>query len=201
MAQQSTTLLGGGTVLTFGDDNRVIHDGAVLIDGNCVAAIGETAALRKAHPTAEFVDVQGRTILPGIHLRPSSPLQHVGLRHRCEPRPTSSRSSSTCGGSSTARSPSTTSGCGADPDCARHPPGTTTIIDHHAAPTRSAAASTRSPTWSAGRHPRLAVLRGDRSQRPQGHRRGASRRAAPGWSACAADGTATCTAWSACMRA
>jgi putative selenium metabolism protein SsnA len=59
-------IVGNGVVLTLGDDNRVIEDGAVLIEGSVVKEIGKTAALRTAHPGVELLDAGGRTILPGF---------------------------------------------------------------------------------------------------------------------------------------
>jgi putative selenium metabolism protein SsnA len=66
MAQAARLVIGNGVVLTLGDDNRVIEDGAVLVEGTLVKEVGATAALRAAHPGADFVDARGGTILPGF---------------------------------------------------------------------------------------------------------------------------------------
>ena len=66
MAQTTGVLVGNGVVLTLGDDNRVIEDGAVLIEENVVEELGTTAALKAAHPRADFIDARGGTILPGF---------------------------------------------------------------------------------------------------------------------------------------
>ena len=59
-------LIGNGTVVTFGADNRHIEQGAVLVRGNRIAAIGSDVALRQEHPEAEYVDANGGLIMPGF---------------------------------------------------------------------------------------------------------------------------------------
>jgi len=66
MAEPTRTLIAGGVVLTLGADNHVIDDGAVLIEGSRVAAVGPAGALRAAHPDAEIIEARGRTVLPGF---------------------------------------------------------------------------------------------------------------------------------------
>jgi putative selenium metabolism protein SsnA len=66
MAKDSCMLVGNGVVLTMGDDNRVIADGAVLIEGGVVKEIGAATSLRADYPGIEFLDAGGRTILPGF---------------------------------------------------------------------------------------------------------------------------------------
>lgn len=59
-------LITHGTVLTLGQDNRVLRDGAVLIEGDKIAAIDATDKLVAAHPTAERIDARGRVVMPGF---------------------------------------------------------------------------------------------------------------------------------------
>lgn len=59
-------LVGHGTVLTLGANNRVITDGAVLIDGSVIKDVGLTGELRSKFPEASFVDAQGKLIMPGL---------------------------------------------------------------------------------------------------------------------------------------
>ncbi|MBI5479179.1 MAG: putative aminohydrolase SsnA [Deltaproteobacteria bacterium] len=66
MSQTARVLIGNGVVLTLGDDNRVIEDGAVLVEGRVVKTIGQTAALRAQAPGAEFIDAHGGVIMPGF---------------------------------------------------------------------------------------------------------------------------------------
>jgi 5-methylthioadenosine/S-adenosylhomocysteine deaminase len=44
----------------------VIDDGAVLIEGDRIGAVGLTADVRAKHPDAEVVDCTGRVIIPGM---------------------------------------------------------------------------------------------------------------------------------------
>ncbi|MFH1011882.1 MAG: putative aminohydrolase SsnA [bacterium] len=66
MTQSMETLVGNGVVLTLGDDNRVIPDGAVYVSDGTVADIGKTRGLKKKHPDAEYLDAGGRVIMPGF---------------------------------------------------------------------------------------------------------------------------------------
>lgn len=48
------------------DAEAVIEDGAVLIEGNRIAAVGPSAALAARHPDARPLDARGRVVLPGL---------------------------------------------------------------------------------------------------------------------------------------
>ncbi|MEZ4770467.1 MAG: hypothetical protein R2844_18820 [Caldilineales bacterium] len=43
-------LIHNATVCTFGDANRVVEDGAIIIEGGRIAAVGPGAELLAAHP-------------------------------------------------------------------------------------------------------------------------------------------------------
>ncbi|MDO4567508.1 MAG: putative aminohydrolase SsnA [Clostridia bacterium] len=58
-------LIANGMVLTR-DGGRFIADGGVAIDGERIAAVGETEALRRAYPKAEYMDAKGKLIMPGL---------------------------------------------------------------------------------------------------------------------------------------
>src|SRR5579864_5136602 len=62
----SDTLIGNGTVVTLGTQNQLIEQGAVLVHGDRIAAIGSDAALRQQHPYAAYVDANGGLIMPGF---------------------------------------------------------------------------------------------------------------------------------------
>lgn len=66
MAQPARMLICNGVVVTLGDDNRVIEDGGVLIEGTKVTAIGKTADLKAQAPGAEVIDARGGVIMPGF---------------------------------------------------------------------------------------------------------------------------------------
>ncbi|MHB1406265.1 MAG: putative aminohydrolase SsnA [Desulfitobacteriaceae bacterium] len=59
-------LIGNGTVLTLGQDNKVIAQGAVLIEGAKIQEIGDSAELRERFPQAQFIDARGHLIMPGM---------------------------------------------------------------------------------------------------------------------------------------
>src|SRR6266571_9085 len=62
----SNTLIGNGTIVTLGSENHLIEQGAVLVQGSRIAAIGSDAALRQQYPNADYVDANGGLIMPGF---------------------------------------------------------------------------------------------------------------------------------------
>ncbi len=62
---QSGLIIHNATVCTFGAANQVIADGAVLIQGAQVAAIGPSADLLAQHPAAATLDAHGKLLMPG----------------------------------------------------------------------------------------------------------------------------------------
>ena len=62
----SDILIGNGSVVTLGSENRLIEQGAVLVQGKRIAAIGPDTALRQQYPDADFVDANGGLIMPGF---------------------------------------------------------------------------------------------------------------------------------------
>ncbi|NKC34086.1 amidohydrolase family protein [Falsiroseomonas selenitidurans] len=59
-------LIVNGLVVTMDAARRVIEGGAVLVAGDRIAAIGDTAALREAHPGTAEIDASGMAVLPGL---------------------------------------------------------------------------------------------------------------------------------------
>ena len=59
-------LIGNGTIITLGNDNRLIEQGAILVQGTRIAAIGSDSELRRQHPDADYVDAHAGLILPGF---------------------------------------------------------------------------------------------------------------------------------------
>jgi putative selenium metabolism protein SsnA len=55
-----------GIVVTLGENKRVLRNAAVVTDGELVAAVGDSAEMRKRFPDAEAVDCSGKLILPGF---------------------------------------------------------------------------------------------------------------------------------------
>jgi len=59
-------LITGGTVITFGQANAVITDGALLIEEERIADLGPTAELVVRYPDEERLDAQGKLVMPGL---------------------------------------------------------------------------------------------------------------------------------------
>lgn len=59
-------VIGNGIVVTLGENNKVIHDGAVWIRGEVIEAVGKTAALRQKAAGAVFIDAKGKVVMPGM---------------------------------------------------------------------------------------------------------------------------------------
>jgi 5-methylthioadenosine/S-adenosylhomocysteine deaminase len=62
----SARLLVPDLVVTMDDDLSVLEGTAVLVDGDSIAAVGDTATLAAAHPGAERVDLPDRLLMPGL---------------------------------------------------------------------------------------------------------------------------------------
>lgn len=72
------TLVIADHVLTgFAPDGtpRIQSDAALLVEGDCIAAVGPAAALRRAHPEAREIGGKGRVVIPGL----INAHHHVGL--------------------------------------------------------------------------------------------------------------------------
>ena len=59
-------LVANGKVITRSAALPYLEDGAVAIDGERIAEVGEGAALRAKYPDAEVVDARGGVIMPGL---------------------------------------------------------------------------------------------------------------------------------------
>ncbi len=59
-------LITNGTVVTLGDDNKIINDGAVLIEDGVIQAVGKASAVKKKARGAKVLDAKGKVIMPGF---------------------------------------------------------------------------------------------------------------------------------------
>ena len=59
-------LIGNGRLLTRGEDNSLIENGCVAIEGRLITETGDTTALREKYPGAEFIDAHKGVIMPGL---------------------------------------------------------------------------------------------------------------------------------------
>ncbi|HJT56918.1 MAG TPA: putative aminohydrolase SsnA [Ktedonobacteraceae bacterium] len=62
----SDILIGNGTVVTLGTENRLIEQGAILVHDTRIAAIDSDSLLRQQFPDADYVDANGGLIMPGF---------------------------------------------------------------------------------------------------------------------------------------
>jgi len=59
-------IFGNGTVITLNEANQVVFDGGIAIDGEKIIKVDETKKLIQEYPDADFKDVQGKIIMPGM---------------------------------------------------------------------------------------------------------------------------------------
>lgn len=59
-------LVKNGTVITRDAQNPLIEQGAVLLDGEKIAAVGKATELEGRYPEAEVIDAKGQLIMPGL---------------------------------------------------------------------------------------------------------------------------------------
>jgi putative selenium metabolism protein SsnA len=66
MEKFADLLVGNGRLITQDDAVPFLEDGCIAIRDGLIAAVGPTADLRATHPSARFLDAQGRLIMPGL---------------------------------------------------------------------------------------------------------------------------------------
>lgn len=59
-------LVGNGRVLTRDEEMPYLENGAVVINGDQIEAVGSEGKMKKAYPQAEYVDARGGVIMPGL---------------------------------------------------------------------------------------------------------------------------------------
>jgi 5-methylthioadenosine/S-adenosylhomocysteine deaminase len=64
--QAAEQILAADFVLTMDEQNRVIQDGAVLIRGDRIDAVGEADVLGRSHPTVPLRRMPERLLMPGL---------------------------------------------------------------------------------------------------------------------------------------
>lgn len=55
-----------GFLVTMDESNRIIEDGAVVIEGNKILAVGKTSEIRRKHRAEEIINARGKAIMPGF---------------------------------------------------------------------------------------------------------------------------------------
>ncbi|MEA1926928.1 MAG: putative aminohydrolase SsnA [Candidatus Auribacterota bacterium] len=59
-------IVGNGVVITMGEDNKLMPDSAVLIRDGIIERVGPVQEIRDLSPEAEYIDAEGRPIMPGF---------------------------------------------------------------------------------------------------------------------------------------
>lgn len=59
-------MLTGATVVTVDPERTIIRDGAVVISGDRIVAVGKSSDLEAAHPGTERIDATGQMLVPGF---------------------------------------------------------------------------------------------------------------------------------------
>lgn len=66
MTDMARTIVGNGTLVTFGEPCRLIAGGALVLDGGLIAALGDSTELRARYPDGLWLDARGQYIMPGL---------------------------------------------------------------------------------------------------------------------------------------
>ena len=61
-----TYLITHGRIVTFGEENRIIEDGAILIEGDVIRDVGPTQDLCARYPNTDTLDAKGQIVMPGL---------------------------------------------------------------------------------------------------------------------------------------
>lgn len=64
--QNNIIIVGNGNLITLGDINKIINNGAVVIEGNLIKDFGKTSEMKNKYPDKKFIDVKGKVIMPGL---------------------------------------------------------------------------------------------------------------------------------------
>ncbi|NLL19730.1 MAG: chlorohydrolase, partial [Clostridia bacterium] len=59
-------ILGNGLVITVDENSTVLQNGAVVVEGDTIKEVGDTQAMKAKYPQAEFMDANGKVIMPGM---------------------------------------------------------------------------------------------------------------------------------------
>ena len=59
-------IIKGGTVLTMDKDRRIIENGAVVVSGKKIEAVGSTEDILSKYSDGEIIDASGKLIMPGF---------------------------------------------------------------------------------------------------------------------------------------
>jgi len=63
---EADLILSGGTVITMDDRREIFPEGAVVVKGNAIAAVGPAADLAGRYEAKEVLDCTGQVVIPGL---------------------------------------------------------------------------------------------------------------------------------------
>jgi len=63
---EAKMLIANGTLITFGEKNEVVPDGAILVRDGYIADLGSTAELAAKYPDEDALDAEGKLVMPGL---------------------------------------------------------------------------------------------------------------------------------------
>ena len=64
--EKEDLIVSGGTVVTMDAQRRVIADGAVVVRGDSVVAVGSSAEIEARYEAAKKIDARGAIVMPGL---------------------------------------------------------------------------------------------------------------------------------------
>lgn len=64
--EKSMMIIGNGRMITRDPGNPFFEQGAVVLEGNVIVAVGSLEDMKQAYPTAEYVDAKGGVIMPAF---------------------------------------------------------------------------------------------------------------------------------------
>src|ERR1700738_5487292 len=59
-------LINGGTIVTMDGDRLILEDGALVVKGDVISAIGFRTDLEKKYTADQTIDARGKLVLPGF---------------------------------------------------------------------------------------------------------------------------------------
>lgn len=64
--RKKSLLIKNGIVITLGEKNKIIHNGALLIEENIIKKVGKTSDFKDIDKSIEIIDAKGKLIMPGF---------------------------------------------------------------------------------------------------------------------------------------
>jgi 5-methylthioadenosine/S-adenosylhomocysteine deaminase len=61
-----TKIVKNGILVTVDNENRIIKDGAIVIEGNMILDLGETSEIEKRYKADEVINAHGKMVIPGF---------------------------------------------------------------------------------------------------------------------------------------